>query len=295
MVNKRRPSEKKRKLYKNIINSIILYGAPIWTKEVNEYPNIAKKIHVRQRKTSLRVIRAYRTVSQEMALVLAGNPPVELQAAKLEAVYTRKKVAAEGNVRITDRGLAIIRKQEQDRLVKRWRSKVKERANTGKGFNWEILSCLQEWVERSHGELTYYATQIITGHGCFREYTYRIGKTDNNRCRFCEHSIENNIHVLVNCEEWKENRERLTSGFGRKVESLGIMMKGMVADPNKWNAVLEFCKTVMSRKEVVEREEQADARREVLIRETRQMLDDMENGRHAMSSSDTIRYNGSIT
>lgn len=54
MMNKKGPSEKKRKLYKNIINSIILYGAPVWAK-VTECPNIAKKIRAMQRKISLRV------------------------------------------------------------------------------------------------------------------------------------------------------------------------------------------------------------------------------------------------
>lgn len=103
MATKKGPSEKKRKLYKNITNSIILYGAAVWAKELNERPNISKKIHALQRKILLRVIRAYRTVSQDIALVLARNPSVEIQAAKMEAVYTKNKVAVEGNVRITDR------------------------------------------------------------------------------------------------------------------------------------------------------------------------------------------------
>lgn len=138
MANKKGPSEKKRKLYKNITNSIILYGAPIWAEEINEFPNIAKKIRALQRKISLRVIRAYRTVSQEVAMVLAGNPSVELQAAKMKAIYLRKKVALEGNARITEKGLEIIRKQEQGKLVRKWRAKLIERANTGKVLTWRF-------------------------------------------------------------------------------------------------------------------------------------------------------------
>lgn len=44
------------------------------------------------------------------------------------------------------------------------------------------LSCMQEWVHRGHEELTYQATQLITGPGCFKGYIHRIGKTDNGKC-----------------------------------------------------------------------------------------------------------------
>lgn len=139
MTNKKGPSERKRRLYQNIANSIMLYGAPVWTEEVDEFPNIARKVRVVQRKVSLRVIRAYRTVSQEVAQVLAGNPPIELRAGdKLRAMYLRKKVAKEEHIRITDNGLNIIRRQEHEKLVKKWREKLIEKADTGKGFSLEI-------------------------------------------------------------------------------------------------------------------------------------------------------------
>lgn len=129
---------------------------------------MTKKERALQRRVAIRVIRAYRTVSQKMALVLARNPPVELQAGKLKAVYDRKRKAAEENIRIADKGLSMIRKQEQDKMTKRWYAKLVERADTGRGFSLEMLSCFRDWMERSHGELTFQATQLMTGHGCFR-------------------------------------------------------------------------------------------------------------------------------
>lgn len=50
------------------------------------------------------------------------------------------------------------------------------------------------------------------------------------------------------------------------------MMRGMTADPRKWDAVLEFSRRVMDMKERVEREEQADSRRYRLIAETESIL-----------------------
>lgn len=161
MANKKGPSESKRKLYQNVANSVLLYGAPVWAEEVNEFPNMVRKIRAVQRKISLRVIRAYRTVSLEVALVLTGNPPIELQEAKLRAVYVRKREAAGNGIRITENGLNIILKQEQDKLVTRWREKIRIRADTGRGFNLEILSYIKDWVGGKHGELTYQATQLV--------------------------------------------------------------------------------------------------------------------------------------
>lgn len=56
------------------------------------------------------------------------------------------------------------------------------------------------------------------------------------------------------------------------------LMRGMAADPTKWRAIMEFSKRVMDRKEEVEREEKADARRAMLIRETEEILGDLRGG-----------------
>lgn len=69
----------------------------------------------------------------------------------------------EKNVILTDRGLNMIRKQEHEKMIRKWWGKLTERADTGRGLNWEILSCFREWIGRNHGELTFKATQIITG------------------------------------------------------------------------------------------------------------------------------------
>lgn len=116
-----------------MINSVVSYGAPVWAEEVNEFPNLAKKIRAVQRKISLRVIRGYHTVSSEMAMVLAVNPPIELQAEKIRRVYMRKKtIMAEGEQ--TEKGLALIRTQEQNKMIRRWGEKLRELADTRRGL-----------------------------------------------------------------------------------------------------------------------------------------------------------------
>lgn len=95
LFNKKGPTEKKRMLYQNVVNSIMLYGAPVWAEEIREYPRRAKELWAVQKRIALRVIKAYRTVSKDMALFLARSPPIELQAGKLSAVYGRRKTVIE--------------------------------------------------------------------------------------------------------------------------------------------------------------------------------------------------------
>lgn len=272
MATKKGPREKKRRLYQNVINSVLLYGAPIWAEEINERVKMASRARAVQRKVVIRVISGYRTISQEVTLMVARNPPLELLAGKLKEVYMRKMRLEEENITITDRGMNLIRKQEHDRMIKKWWTKMKRRANAGIGVNWEILSCFNEWVSRNHGEMTFHATQLITGHGCVKGYTHRIGKTANSKCSFCGHEVEDSYHVLTECREWEDRREDLERAFGGRVNTLGMLLRGAATDPRKWCAMLEFAGKVIDRKEEVEREEQAEERRNRIIRETEEIL-----------------------
>lgn len=53
---------------------------------------------------------------------------------------------------------------------------------------------------------------------------------------------------------------------------MGALLRGVATDPKKWDAMLEFSKKVIDRKEEVEREQQADERRNRLLRETEEIL-----------------------
>lgn len=182
------------------------------------------------------------------------------------------KGSRQRETKITSNGLSIIRKQEQDKMLNKWRMKLAEKTNMGRGFSWEVLSSFKDWMDRQHGELTFQATQLITGHGCFRGCTHRIEKAENSECSFCGWDTKNNLQVLLECHEWREEREEMNRVYGGRIGSLGALLRVMVGDANKWKAMIDFSTKVMDRKEVVEREEQAEERYRVLIRETEEIL-----------------------
>ena len=79
MANKRGPRQTGRKLLATVAASILLYAAPIWV-EATLIKSYAKQSACVRRFCALRVCSAYRTVSDDASLVIAGLYPVELLA-----------------------------------------------------------------------------------------------------------------------------------------------------------------------------------------------------------------------
>ena len=73
------PREAKRRLVASVVNSKLLYAAPIWTSALNNHA-ILKKLFSAQRGVVMRIVSAYRTVSTSAVLVLASVPPIDLLA-----------------------------------------------------------------------------------------------------------------------------------------------------------------------------------------------------------------------
>jgi len=81
MPNLRGPHEVKRRLYVNILTSVILY-TPIWTDTLAVSMSSRRKFRQWQRAIAIRVCSAYRSVSFDAATLLAQLIPLELLAAK---------------------------------------------------------------------------------------------------------------------------------------------------------------------------------------------------------------------
>ncbi|XP_057652399.1 uncharacterized protein LOC130891589 [Diorhabda carinulata] len=80
------PRASKRKILSSVVHSQILYGAPVW-HTVSERKTFIAKLTRLQRKMAIRICSAYRTVSAEGVGVIAGLPPIELQAKERKERY----------------------------------------------------------------------------------------------------------------------------------------------------------------------------------------------------------------
>ena len=135
-------------------NSILLYGAEIWADamKVNKYK---KRMVAVQRRGALRVACAYRTVSEEAVAVIAGTIPIDL--------------------------LARERKQIYDSWHERWRTATKGR------WTYLLIHDITKWLGREYGEVNFYLTQFLTGHGYFRYYLFKLGNVSTPECKYCGH------------------------------------------------------------------------------------------------------------
>jgi len=89
--NLRGPDGRIRRIYVGTINSVALYGAPVWAKELAAMRQTRDALRRIQRSMVARITRAYRTVSHAAVTILAGCPPLEFIALAHQQVYEREK------------------------------------------------------------------------------------------------------------------------------------------------------------------------------------------------------------
>ncbi|CAB0040346.1 unnamed protein product [Trichogramma brassicae] len=127
------PRSSRRKLYASVVDSILLYGAPIWScaTETQAYFRQAESVH---RRACLRVISGRPHVSYEATYVLAGIPSLALFADERLRIHLRRPEDAKEEER-----LETLRKwQEQwDRSTKgRWTYRLIPNIRDIKNVKW---------------------------------------------------------------------------------------------------------------------------------------------------------------
>ncbi|KAG5878677.1 hypothetical protein JTB14_037221 [Gonioctena quinquepunctata] len=82
------PGSKKREMLYSVVQSILLYGAPIWY-EYMRFKKHRELLTRVQRRMLLRVISAYRTASAKAVQVVSGIIPIDLLAEERWRLYKR--------------------------------------------------------------------------------------------------------------------------------------------------------------------------------------------------------------
>lgn len=237
MPNVRGPREKTRRLYLQVMLSMITYAVAAWGEgRRGVTPNRFKPLAKMFRRGLLRVTFAYRTTAQQALELLAGMPPIDL----LVGGRIKKWRASR---------LDRLRIEEED--LREWENRL----NPSKGGAWTlnlIGPYLERWTKRRHGELNFHLTQILGGHGSFGKHLERIGKKESAACEWCSSEMDDAAHTLLVCPAWEADRRRLEMALGHPVgrDVVGRMLES----EESWMAVSEFCSVVMRKKEDQERE-----------------------------------------
>lgn len=252
MPNLRGPDERRRRLFANVVYSVILYGAPFWG-DVLLTSRARFALRRLERSVAQRVISAYRTVSSNAALLLARMPPLRLLAPTRKRIYERCKEYKDRG-EYTVRAKNMIKEEEFFRLCNLWRAQL-ERPNTpGEYTKLAIVPQMDAWLAHDSGSMSFHITQIMTGHGCFSRFLCRIGKRDSAACDFCDDGEDDATHTLKFCSMWNIQRERLREKLGLNADfSLGEIVDAIIVGKEAWTAFSAFAEDVMRKKEEEER------------------------------------------
>lgn len=200
-----------------------MYGAPIWSDEFCTSKKLKQQIRRIERILAIRVIAGYRTVSADAALILARIPPMCIAADYWKKVYARVtdlkienswSKAAEND----------IKEDEKIILYRQWQLMLTRNDVAGVRTCTAISPILPRWVERNWGEMTYRLTQLMTGHGCFNSYLYRIGKAESPICSYCTMEDTTEHHIMI-CNKWDSEREILKEKIGEDLQLSAVVRK----------------------------------------------------------------------
>ncbi|EFA11934.1 Putative 115 kDa protein in type-1 retrotransposable element R1DM-like Protein [Tribolium castaneum] len=202
-----------------VVNSIVMYAAPIWGPTALDILKYQERLVQVQRKTALRVCSAYRTVSADAVQVIAGMIPIDLR------IHETVKV----------RNRTHTKREAREWSIKEWQN----RWNASSKGRWthRLIPNIRQWIERKKnaGQVNFYLTQFLSGHGDFRCYLKKMHRAENDRCVYCG-EMDTAEHVLFQCGKWAGIRHRLEQLVNEKINPDNLV-EIMLRSNKNWRKV----------------------------------------------------------
>jgi len=103
-------------------------------------------------------------------------------------------------------------------------------------------------LDRGWGEVNFYLTQFLSGHGYFRSYLDRRRRARDPTCRYCGCERDDAEHTFFVCEKWEGEREALEGVIGSFTPDniVGLMLQR----PEWWTSVSTYVSKILVRKRV---------------------------------------------
>lgn len=237
-LNKLMPNTKgakynRRKILAAVTNSILLYGAAVWSEVVNK-DKYKKKLEKVQRSAALRVACAYRTISTPALQVIANETPIHLMVKERTSTYKKNKQE---------------KIQIKEETMKQWQ---KEWEENNKGIHTKkMIPEIKKWSNRKWGLVNYYLTQVLSGHGNFGCYLNRMKIKESDKCVYCD--AEDTVqHTLEACYRWNEIRQETEKEVGTNI-TLTNMVDLMLEKKKNWEAIDKLVNVILKTKDIEER------------------------------------------
>jgi hypothetical protein len=244
MLNTRGPKQARRRLLIEVIKSTMLYGAQVWAK-ATETKSYRRGLESTYRLGALRVCSGFRTVSDDAALVIAGLIPIDLLAVEAQELFALRQQTTNDQPSAREH-----KRQVRSRVIEDWQ----RRWDASSKGRWThiLIPDVRKWVQRRHGQVNFYLTQMLSGHGVFRNYLHRFGHDSSPECQLCS-LVEDAEHILFHCPRFAESRARMSRKVGSPISRSTIVDK-MLESAEKWEAVCSFAEDSMRTLRSLERQ-----------------------------------------
>jgi len=216
------PITGKRKVLCTTVVSATLYAAATW-EEVTKYRRHREALTRITRRLALMTISAYRTVSSEAAHVLAGIPPICL------LIKERTEVFNQGRTHQTAARL---------NLIQSWQIQWSSYQGWAKYF----IKDIDKWLQKK-GNINFYITQAMTGHGTFGTYLKKIKKTDTDQCWYCNEQ-DTPEHSIFICKNFDVIRNQAEQKSGQKIDKDNIADL-LLSSKSSWQTTCDMLERIM--------------------------------------------------
>ncbi|XP_029161131.1 uncharacterized protein LOC114932884 [Nylanderia fulva] len=144
-------------------------------------------------------------------------------------------------------------------MLHQWDIALRRHDAPGEITRLAIKPVLKQWLERKFGNVDFHITQVLSGHGCFGHYLFRIKRRLSPGCQQCFNHDDTSEHTLVYCAEWLCERADLLNILDLNIDSLNLenIIKEVLTSEDKWIAFSGYVNTIMRGKEEEERRLQA--------------------------------------
>lgn len=262
MPNVRGPGRVPRALYRAVAQSVMLYAVPAWVGIFNKPTAHWRCMVLAQRKSNIKVVMGYRTISSIAAGLLAGAAPIDIIARAHTNMYNWKK-QIQREQWTQEWGPDEIEQRRDEEIYEKWEERISlnqgknEDTTTSRRLREAFEGHIREWTERRHGGMDFWTTQILTGHGYFGEYIHKMGKSPTPRCEHCtSEEIDSAEHTLERCTAWNEQRETYKTIAERNNINTRSVIEDMLESKINWKAFKIMCKEIMDAKQKGERNRQ---------------------------------------
>ncbi|XP_076301560.1 uncharacterized protein LOC143219497 [Lasioglossum baleicum] len=234
MRNNMKTSQKARKLFYLTTECIVLYGAPIWSDSIPPWD-----LKAEERKTLFQWENLILGFQHEMG---SGRYVDNKEAATSQGEEGRRKTIKK-----------MLRRIVKERTHDKWQAKW-DVSTVGRRTH-QLIPNTEEWNSRKHGQLDFYLTQALTGHGVFNVFRHRIGKAALPECWYHQGVEDDPDHTFIQCNHWEEERARLAVKLDVQPEDLSmkLIIAKMLNSKSHWRAAKYFFKEVLQKKEEEER------------------------------------------